>query len=65
MKEERDIDTLQSWVQVGGFPAQPEEEAWGLLIELIDPCQYATPLIVVSSDFCSAIPLFPFLSFLL
>ena len=33
-KEGRDIDTLWSWVQVGGFPAQPEEEAWGLLIEV-------------------------------
>ena len=33
-KEERDIDTLWSWVQVGGFPAQPKEEAWGLLVEV-------------------------------
>ena len=33
-KEEEDIDTLQSWVQVGGFPAQPKEEAWGLLVEV-------------------------------
>ena len=33
-KEERHIDTLQSWVQVGDFPAWPEEEAWGLLIEV-------------------------------
>ena len=29
-KEERDIDTLHSWVQVGGFPAQAKEEAWEL-----------------------------------
>ena len=33
-KEERDIDTLQNWVQVGGFPAQAKEEAWGLLTEV-------------------------------
>ena len=29
-----DIDTLCSWVQVGGFPAWPEEEAQGLSIEV-------------------------------
>ena len=33
-KEEEDIDILCSWVQVGGFPANPEEEAWGLLLEV-------------------------------
>ena len=33
-KEEKDIDTLQHWVQVGGFPAQLEEEAWELLVEV-------------------------------
>ena len=26
-KEEEDVDTLHSWVQVGGLPAQLEEEA--------------------------------------
>ena len=47
---------------MGGFPAQPEEEAWGLLIEVnfILP-----PFLVVSGDSYSTIPLFPFLSFLL
>ena len=28
MKEEENIDMLHSWMQ-GGFPAQPEGEAWG------------------------------------
>ena len=32
-KEEEDIEVMQSWVEVGGFPAQPEEEAKGLLTE--------------------------------
>ena len=25
---------LRSWMEVGGFPARPEEEAWGLLLEV-------------------------------
>ena len=33
-KEEKDVDTLYSWVQVGGVPAHPEEEAQGLLLEV-------------------------------
>ena len=28
------MDTLHSWVQVGGFPSHPEKEAWGLLLEV-------------------------------
>ena len=34
MKEEEDIDMLHSWMQVGGFPAQPEGDAWVLLLEV-------------------------------
>ena len=30
-KEVWDLGIIHSWVQVGGFPALPEEEAWGLL----------------------------------
>ena len=33
-KEEGDLETLQSWMEVGGLPARPEEEAWGLLLEV-------------------------------
>ena len=33
-KEEEDVDTLHSWVQVGRFPAHLEEEAQGLLLEV-------------------------------
>ena len=28
-KEDGDLETLRSWMEVGGFPARPEEEAWG------------------------------------
>ena len=33
-KEEVEVETLRSWMEVGRFPARPEEEAWGLLIEV-------------------------------
>ena len=33
-KEEEEVDVLQSWMEVGGLPAQPEEEAKGLLAEV-------------------------------
>ena len=33
-KEEGDIDVLWSWMEVGGLPACPEEEAEGLLAEV-------------------------------
>ena len=33
-KEEEDIDMLRSWMEVGGLPAHPEEEAKGLLTEV-------------------------------
>ena len=32
-KEEEEVEVMRSWVEVGGFPAQPEEEAKGLLSE--------------------------------
>ena len=54
-KEERDIDTLQSWVHVGGFPAWPEEEAWGLLVEVSLPS-----FLVVQVTFVVLLPCFPF-----
>ena len=38
-KEEEDVDVLQSWIEVGGLPAHPEEEAKGLLAEVNSfPC---------------------------
>ena len=38
-KEEEEVDVMQSWVEAGGFPAQPEEEAKGLLAEASSsPC---------------------------
>ena len=38
-KEEEDVDVLQSWMEVGGFPACPEEEAKGLLADVNSfPC---------------------------
>ena len=38
-KEEEDVDVLQSWMEVGGLPAHPEEEAKGLLAEVNSfPC---------------------------
>ena len=33
-KEEQELGVVQSWMEVGGFPALPEEEAWGLLCEV-------------------------------
>ena len=43
-KEE--VDVMCSWVEAGGFPAQPEEEAKGLLAEVSSfPCsRYFLPL---------------------
>ena len=29
-REEEDIEVMQSWMEVGGMPAHPEEEAKGL-----------------------------------
>ena len=34
-KEEGDLETLWSWMKVGGLLARPEEEARGLLLEVI------------------------------
>ena len=46
-KEEEDINTLQNWIQLGGFPTWPEEEAWGLLVDI----GYSTLFFCCSSDF--------------
>ena len=41
-KEEEDVNILQSWMEVGGFPAHPEEEAKGLLAEVNPfPCFFS------------------------
>ena len=34
MKEEQELGVICSWIEVGGFPALLEEEAWGLLCEV-------------------------------
>ena len=52
------FNTLQSWIQVGGFPVQPEEEAWGLLVEV--GLLYPLFLLFMWLIFCSATPMFPF-----
>ena len=33
-QEEEDIDVIRSWMEVGGHPARPDEEAKGLLLEV-------------------------------
>ena len=33
-KEEEEVEVMRSWVEVGSFPAQAEEEAKGLLSEV-------------------------------
>ena len=33
LSKEEEVEVMRSWVEVGGFPAQPEEEAQGLLSE--------------------------------
>ena len=45
-KEEEEVEVIRSWVEVGGFPAQPEEEAKGLLLEVgLSSClQFSLPL---------------------
>ena len=34
-KEEEDVDVIRSWMEVGGHPAHPNEEAKGLLSEVM------------------------------
>ena len=63
-KEEGDVETLCSWMEVGWFPARPDEEAQGLLIEV----NSNLPSFLVSSAtffVWSATPSFPFLPFIL
>ena len=45
-KEEEEVEVMRSWVEVGGFAAQPEEEAKGLLSEAsLSPCPpFSLPL---------------------
>ena len=45
-KEEGKVEVMRSWVEVGGFPGQPEEEAKGLLSEVgSSPCPpFSLPL---------------------
>ena len=45
-KEEEEVKVMRSWVEVGGFPAQQEEEAKGLLSEVgLSPCPpFSLPL---------------------
>ena len=40
-KEEEEVETMRSWIKVGGFPAQPEGEAKAVLMEVGPPsCIY-------------------------
>ena len=45
-KEEEEVEVMRSWVEAGGFPSQPEEEAKGLLSEVgLSPCPpFSLPL---------------------
>ena len=43
MKEEEEVDVLQSWVEAGGFPAHPEEEAKELLAEVSSFSWFSIP----------------------
>ena len=43
-EEEEEVDVMHSWVEAGGFPACPEEEAKGLLAEVSSfPCSLSFP----------------------
>ena len=70
-KEEEDVEEMQSWMEVGGCPAHPEEEAKGLLKEVssspgspfLPPLSTSHPTLI-SSLTILAFPsywLFPFL----
>ena len=59
-KEEEDVDVLHSWIEVGGLPAHPEEEAKGLLAE-VNAILYLFPFHLPLSIPCLLIcyPFFP------
>ena len=61
MKEEEDVNTSWSWIKVGGSPAQPEEEAERLLVEV--GLLYPFFFLFMWLFFCSATPMFSFWSF--
>ena len=40
-KKEEEVEVLRSWVEAGGFPARPEEEAKSVMMEVSPPsCAY-------------------------
>ena len=44
-KEEEEVEVMRSWVEVGGFPAQQEQEAKGLLSEVGCPLVPHSPFL--------------------
>ena len=40
-KKEEEVEVLRSWVEAGGFPTRPEEEAKSVMMEVSPPsCAY-------------------------
>ena len=51
-KEEEDLGVVQSWMQVGGLPALPEEEVQGLLCE-VSPLFFLSHSLALACNFHS------------
>ena len=69
MKEEEEVEVMHSWVEAGGFPACPKEEAKELLAEVSSfPCFSIPPTslhLVIGTEFCCfslAFHFYPFFS---
>ena len=58
-KEEWELGVVQSWKEVEGFPALPEEEAWGLFCEVSTFLSFSLVLACISHSPCvlSLIPM--------
>ena len=41
-KEEQELGVVQSWMEAGGLPTLPEEEAWGLLCNVFHLLYFLT-----------------------
>ena len=56
MKEEEEVEVICSWVEAGGFPAHPKEEAKELLAEVSSfSCFHIPPTslyLVIGTEFC-------------
>ena len=52
MKEEQELGVVQSWMEVLGLPALPEEEVWGLLCEVFPLFSHSLVLACISYSSC-------------